>query len=153
MAALTGEPAAVEVEALLRDRNDAACISAVNVSEVLDVLVRHQGWPADEVEEKVRWLTVGGLQVVAVDEAVGLLAGRLHARHYHRTRRPLSLADCMALATSLSLGQRLATSDPALLAAAADEGCPFTALLDARGRRASVGADPDEGSRAHRHPG
>jgi uncharacterized protein with PIN domain len=150
VAALTGEPAAVEVEALLRDRDDAACISAVNVSEVLDVLVRHQGWPADEVEEKVRWLTVGGLQVVAVDEALGLLAGRLHARRYHRTRRPLSLADCMALATSLSLGQRLATSDPALLAAAADEGCPFTALLDAGGRRASVGADPDEGSQAPR---
>jgi len=146
VAALTGEPAAVEVERLLRDRDEAARISAVNVSEVLDVLVRHQGWPADAVEEKVRWLTAGGLQVVVVDEAVALRAGRLHARHYHRTRRPLSLADCIALATAMSLGQRLATSDPALLAGAAEEGCRYTALVDARGQRASVAAGPDTGS-------
>jgi hypothetical protein len=58
VAALTGEPAAGEVEALLRDPRDAAYISAVNVSEVLDVLIRHQGWPVDDVEEKVRWLTL-----------------------------------------------------------------------------------------------
>ena len=146
MAALTGEPAAGEVEVLLRDSSEAACISAVNLSEVLDVLIRLQGWSAEDVEEKVRWLTLGGMQIVAADEAVGLLAGRLHARHYHRTRRPLSLADCIALATALSLGQGLATSDPALLGAAADEGCPHMALLDARGRRASVAATPDEGS-------
>ena len=138
MAALTGEPAAAEVEVLLRDSGEAACISAVNVGEVLDVLIRHQGWPAEDVEEKIRWLVLGGLRIVAADEAVGLLAGRLHARHYHRTRRPLSLADCIALATAMSLGQRLATSDPALLGAAADEGCPYGALLDARGQRASV---------------
>jgi predicted nucleic acid-binding protein len=102
--------------------------------------------PTEGVEEKVRWLTLGGLQIVAADETVGLLAGRLHARHYHRTRRPLSLADCIALAIALSLGQRLATSDPALLGAAADEGCPYRVFLDARVRRASVAAIPDEGS-------
>lgn len=102
--------------------------------------------PTEDVEEKVRWLTLGGLQIVAADETVGLLAGRLHARHYHRTRRPLSLADCIALAIALSLGQRLATSDPALLGATADEGCPYRVFLDARGRRASVAAIPDEGS-------
>ena len=106
---------------------------------MLDVLVRHQGWPPDEVEEKLRWLTLGGLQVVAVDELVGLSAGRLHAHHYHRTRRPLSLADCVALATALALGQRLATSDPALIAAGGDEGCQMIALPDARGQRPSVG--------------
>ena len=139
VAALTGEPAAPEVEALLRDAVDRPSISAINLAEVLDVLVRHQGWPAGEVEEKLRWLTLGGLEVVAVDEPVGLSAGRLHAHHYHRTRRPLSLADCAALATALSLGQRLATSDPALLVAAGDEGCRVIALPDARGRRPSVG--------------
>lgn len=93
-----------------------------------------RAWPAEDVEEKIRCLMIGGLQVVAADEAVGLLAGRLHARHYHRTRCPLSLADCVALATALLLGQRLATSDPALLGAAADEGCAYSALPDARVR-------------------
>jgi PIN domain nuclease of toxin-antitoxin system len=139
VAALTGEPAAPEVEALLRDSVDRPSISAINLAEVLDVLVRHQGWSAGEVEEKLRWLTLGGLEVVSVDEAAGLSAGRLHARHHHRTRSALSLADCAALATALGLGQRLATSDPALLVAAGDEGCRVIALPDARGRRPPVG--------------
>lgn len=138
VAALTGEPAAPEVEALLRDRNDPARISAANLAEALDVLVRHQGWSVDEVEEKLRWLAIGGLSVVHVDEPIALRAGRLHARHYHRTRRPLSLADCIALATAVDVGESLATSDPALLAAAGEEGCPTIALLDAQGRRPSA---------------
>jgi predicted nucleic acid-binding protein len=54
-------------------------------------------------------------------------------------RRPLSLADCVALATALALGQRLATSDPALIATARDETCDVVALLDARGRRPAAG--------------
>ncbi len=135
MAALTGEPAAREVEVLLRDRAEPASVSAVNLAEVLDVLVRLQGWPADDVEEKLRWLTLGGLEIVAVDATVALSAGRLHARHYHRTKRPLSLADCVALATAQSRRQRLVTSDPARLAAAADERCAVVALPDAQGRR------------------
>jgi predicted nucleic acid-binding protein len=109
------------------------------------VLVRHQGWPAADVEEKLRWLTLGGLEVVVLDERIALGAGRIHARHYHRTRRPLSLVDCTALATALALGQRLATSDPALIAAAADEGCETIALLDSRGRRPTTAGEAGHG--------
>jgi PIN domain nuclease of toxin-antitoxin system len=98
-------------------------------------LVRLQGWPADEVEEKLHLLTLGGLRVVALDEDLALSAGKLHARHYHRSRRPVSLADCAALATARALGERLATSDPALLAAAAEEACACVPLPDAQGRR------------------
>lgn len=118
---------------------DPPQISAINVAEVLDVLVRHRAWPAEEVEEKLRWLTLGGLRVVAVDESFGLGAGRLHAEHYHRLERALSLADCTALATALGLGQRLATSDPALITAAQSEGCAVIALPDSRGHRPAVG--------------
>jgi uncharacterized protein with PIN domain len=139
---LTGEPAAPEVEALLRDEADRPRISAVNLAEVLDVLARHQGWPVAEVEEKLRWLTLGGLAIVAVDEPIGLSAGRLHAAHYHRVRRPLSLADCVALATALAVRERLATSDPALIATASDEACGVIVLPDARGRRPSDGDSP-----------
>jgi len=110
-------------------------ISAVNVAETLDVLVRHQAWPVDDVEEKLRWLTIGGLAVVPVDEAIALDAGRLHAEHYHRSRRPISLADCMALATARSLGMQLGTSDPHLTATADEIGLPVLRLPDARGRR------------------
>jgi PIN domain nuclease of toxin-antitoxin system len=113
---------------LLRDTVDPPRITAVNIAEVLDVLVRHQGWSIDEVSEKVSWLVVGGLEVLAVDEAIGLRAGELHARHYHRTKRPLSLADCVALSMCLVLDQRLATADAALLTAAQEEGCTVVVL-------------------------
>lgn len=93
------------------------------------------GWPADEVEEKLRWLILGGLAVVAVDEAIGLAAGHLHAAHYHRTRRPLSFADCVALAAASIRAEALATSDPALVATAAEIGCATIPLPDARGLR------------------
>jgi PIN domain nuclease of toxin-antitoxin system len=110
-------------------------VSAINVAEVLDVLVRHQGWPGDDVEERLRWLTLGGLRVVPVDEAVAVRAGRLHAHFYDRSRRPLSMADCVALATALLRGQPFATSDPALAAVATAEGCRVIALPDSRGVR------------------
>jgi predicted nucleic acid-binding protein len=49
------------------------------------------------------------------------------------------MADCVALATAIALDQRLATSDPALLAAAAEEGCRVIALPDSQGRRSDIG--------------
>lgn len=107
----------------------------MNLGEVLDVLVRHRGLPVDEVTEKLTWLTVGGLEVVELDERAGLLAGELHARYYDRARRPVSMADCLALATARLRGERLATSDPPLAEIARGEGCEVIALPDARGRR------------------
>ena len=123
------------MEQLLRDPSDATSISAVNLAETLDVLVRVQGWPADQIEQRIRWLTIGGLAVVPVDELIALEAGRLHAQHYHRSRRPLSLADCVALATAHALGMPLATSDPHLAQTAMEIGVALVALPDARGRR------------------
>jgi predicted nucleic acid-binding protein len=110
-------------------------VSAVTVAEVLDVLVRLQGWPGEDVEERLRWLTLGGLRVVPVDEAIGVRGGRLRARHYDRERRPVSMSDCLALATALHRGQPLATSDRALAAVAAVERCRVIALPDSSGVR------------------
>ena len=123
------------MEALLRDRSDAVRISALNAGEVLDVLVRHRSIPAEDVRERLSWLGLGGLEVVPVVEAVGLTAGELHARHYDRSARPVSLADCVALATALRLSDRLATSDPPLAQIARAQGCEVIALPDVRGRR------------------
>ncbi len=134
VAALIGEPAAAQVELLLRDAVDRPNISAANLAETIDVLMRLWGWAEMDVIEKIDWLVLGGLEVVDVNEARGLLAGEIRARQYHRADRPVSLADCLALATALTLGQRLATSDPALLAAAQSEGCAATVLPDSRGR-------------------
>jgi PIN domain nuclease of toxin-antitoxin system len=110
-------------------------VTAVNLGESLDVLSRHMGWPLDEVEEKLRWLIFGGLEVIEIDEQIGLEAGRLHAVHYHRTQRPLSLADCIALAAAAIRAEPLATADPALVATAAEISCAVVQLPDARGLR------------------
>jgi len=123
------------VEALLRDPDVACAATAVNVAETLDVLVRHMGFDPDDVEDRLRWLTLGGLAIVDVDEAIGIAAGRLHAVHYHRTRRPLSLADCVAVAAALTRSEPLATSDPALAATARDMGVSVIGLLDSQGAR------------------
>lgn len=135
IALLLGEPAATEVAALLRDPQQPASVSALNVGEVMDVLIRITGRTADEVAEKLDWLIAGGLRVVAVDEDLARVAGRLHAEHYHRRDRPLSLADCVALATAVRLGEPLATSDPPLAATASATGCRVLPLPDSLGQR------------------
>lgn len=134
VAALLGEPAAEIVEALLLDQDDPAHLSAANLAEILDVLVRRVGLAVEDVEEKLRWLIVGGLRVVPVDEPTGSRAGRLRAQHYDRTVCPLSLADCIALATAMELDQPLATADPALLAVAQRVGVDTRPLPDSSGR-------------------
>jgi predicted nucleic acid-binding protein len=79
-------------------------------------------------------LESGGLQIVPVDAAIGVSAGELHARHYDRKTSPLSMADCVALATAAALGEPLATSDPPLATAAHAEGVTVVALQDSKGR-------------------
>jgi PIN domain nuclease of toxin-antitoxin system len=135
VAFLCGEPAASEVAALLRDAGDHPSISAVNVAETLDVMVRMKGRTAEEVDEKLDWLEGAGLVVVAIDGTLARAAGRLRAKHYVRSQRPVSLADCVALATALAIGGRLATSDGPLAAVARSEGCTLVALPDSRGVR------------------
>ena len=80
-------------------------------------------------------LESGGLQIAAIDATIGTSAGELHARHYDRKTSPLSMADCIALATAAALGEPLATSDPPLAAAAKLEGVAVIPLPDASGRR------------------
>ena len=50
-------------------------------------------------------IETGGLEIAVVDHDIGVAAGRLHARHYDRKTSPLSMADCVALATSAALGE------------------------------------------------
>lgn len=135
VAALTGGPAAQEVAAVLRDVEAPPSIASANIAEVVDVLVRRKGRSIDEVTERIAWLEVAGLTVRSVDGVVAWKAGSLHARHYHRSARPVSMADCIALATALTESDALATSDPALAAVARAEGCRVIALPDSHGRR------------------
>lgn len=123
----------MEVEAELRKGGTA--ITAVNAAEVIDQLVRLARRSQHEVEASLSSLTAGGLRVVTVDETIGNLAGAIRARHYHRLKSPISLADCIALAASSILGWTLATSDPALAATAKRVGVKVLGLPDSAGIR------------------
>lgn len=131
IAYLRDEPAASDVATLLR-RGDAH-LTAFGVAEVVDHLVRVIR--VDEEEAALDLAELGLLEGLSVGAAVGLAAGRLRARHYHRTRRAVSLADCVAAETARSRSERLATADPHLLDACHTEGIRVVVLPASDGSR------------------
>jgi len=130
IAYLRDEPCADAVVDLLRT---PTVISAANAAEVLDQLVRVFGRDADDVHADLALLANTGMQIVPVTSDIGLMAGRLRAKHYHRERLAVSLADCVAAATALSSQLQLATSDPALASLVRAEGGEICALADSSG--------------------
>ena len=112
LAFLKGERAAHEVRALLESREPSA-LTVVGVAEVLDHLIRVVG--ADEEEASLDLAQLDLLDPVDLGEVTAAAAGRLRARHYHRTRCAVSLADCLAAEATRRLDGQLATSDPHLL--------------------------------------
>ena len=134
IAALADEPARPEVEAILRSEQSPV-ISAVNLAETIDWLIRLGGQPSDRVREVTNWLIADGLQVEPVWIPLVRHAATLRARHYHRRDRPLSLGDCVCLATAMSLSAALATTDPHLAALGRELGVEVLALPDSSGAR------------------
>jgi PIN domain nuclease of toxin-antitoxin system len=128
---LRGEEVAAEVAALLRK---PTVMSSVNAAEVLDQLVRVYGRDPDDVQADLGLLAHAGMMVESVSEELAFLAGRLRARHYHRQRMAVSLADCVAAATALDLRRPLATSDPALAGLVRAEGGHVHGLPDSKGQ-------------------
>lgn len=131
VAYLRSEPCAGEVAHLLRS---PTALTAVNAAEVLDQLVRVFGRGPDDVHGDLALLAHVGMELAPVTGEIGLHAGRLRARHYHRERSAVSLADCIAAATALGRQQPLATSDPALAAVVRAEGGSVHPLADSSGR-------------------
>lgn len=111
IAYLRNEPAADQVRPVL-DAGDGA-LTAVGLGEVLDHLVRLAG--AEEDDAILDLAQLGLLDATPVDAAAGNAAGRLRARYYHRTRCPISMADCVAAETARTNGHPLITADPDLL--------------------------------------
>jgi PIN domain nuclease of toxin-antitoxin system len=130
LALLRDEPAAGDVEGLLRAQ---PLISAVNMAEVVDVFVRTGGsFPA--LADAYDRLRSAGLRIAPADEEISMSAGEIRARYYHRTNAALSMADCFALATSNTFHTDLATSDPAVVRLAREIGFGVHALPDSTGR-------------------
>lgn len=111
IAYLRAEPAAREVRLLL-EQGDAA-LTAIGLAEIIDHLVRMAG--ADEEDAVLDLAQLGLLAALEVDAELGLAAGRLRARYYHRVRCAISMADCVAAETSKRREASLASSDPNLL--------------------------------------
>lgn len=118
IAYLRDEPAAPSVARLLA--SGEAALTAVGVGEVFDQLVRVAG--GDEEEVSLDLAELGLLDGIGISAALGAAAGRLRARCYHRTRCPVSMADCLLAETGRVLARPIATSDPHLLGVCHAEG-------------------------------
>jgi predicted nucleic acid-binding protein len=132
VALLAEEPAAAEVEALIRERPTA--IPAVNLAESLDVSERGLGAPRGRVRGAVEPLLAGELGVLDCTVRDAWRAASLRAQYYDRRERPLSLADCFLLAAAGDEDE-VATADPAVAEVARAEGIGLVALPDGSGIR------------------
>lgn len=132
LAYLRDETAATAVAELLRG---PTVLTAANAAEVVDQLIRVFGREPDDVHADLALLQYAGMNLAAVPAEVGILAGRLRARHYHREQMAVSLADCTAAATALTGGRPLATADPALARLVRIEAGTVIGLPDRSGRR------------------
>jgi PIN domain nuclease of toxin-antitoxin system len=138
IALLADEPAANEVGQLIAA--GGTVIAAPNVAEAADRLGRLHGIAVQRTRAAIESLEQStDLRVHATDRAHAWRAAELRVKHYHRTRRPLSLGDCLLLAMTTE-ENRVATADPHVLATAEEEQIEWIALADSRGRRYT----PDE---------
>jgi predicted nucleic acid-binding protein len=125
VAFLTGGPAAPPVRALLREGDVA--VATANLAEALDVSQRVRGLPMTRAIETLEPLFERPLATVELDVPTAHRAAWIRAQHYHRSSRPISLADSILVA-SASQDDRIATADPDVLAVADAEGVPLMAL-------------------------
>ncbi len=125
IAFLVGGPATEQVRAILRDAD--AGVATANLLEVLDVSQRIYGVPISRAVEVLEPLLEGPLTAVPLGITVARRAADIRARHYHRSSRPISLADAVLIGTA-ELGDRIATADPDVLAVAKAEKIEFVAL-------------------------
>lgn len=113
-----GEPAMPTVTRIFGS-GEPVTIAAINLGETADRMIRVHGADPFRVAGDIAEC---GIHITGLDSDLVLVAASLRAAHYHRVRRPVSLADCVAAALSLDRVARLATSDPALLDLVVDEG-------------------------------
>jgi len=119
IAFLVGGPAAPKVRALLREGDTA--VTTANLIETLDVSQRIHGLAISRAMDKLDPLLQGPVTTIPLDAELARSAADMRARHYHRSSRPISLADAVLLA-SAKPDDRIATADPDVLAIADAEG-------------------------------
>ena len=120
-----GGPAAPQVRAILRDGD--ASVATANLVEVLDVSQRVRGLPIKRTLEILEPLFDSSLQTMSLDIAVARRAAEVRTKHYHRSSRPISLADAVLIA-SAQRDDSIARADPDALAVARAENLKTVAL-------------------------
>lgn len=121
----------------------ADSLAAPNLAEAADRLDRIHTVAVARTRSAVESLEQSiDLNVRVAERVHAWHAAGLRSKHYHRTRRPLSLADCMLLAMT-GEEDRLATADPHVLDTAADERLGWIALADSHGRRHAPAPHPE----------
>jgi predicted nucleic acid-binding protein len=129
IAVIRGEPAMERVLAILR--RGSVAMTAANIAEVYDRSSRRTGLSHERVADVIEPLFEGPLTPIPVDLDLARRAGEVRSLHYHRKRRPLSLADSVLLAAS-GPGDRIATADSDVLAVAAELGIETIELPPSR---------------------
>lgn len=119
IAVVCGEPAMEPVLAILRRGSTA--MTTANIAEVYDKSSRRAGLSNARLAEVIEPLFEGPITPIPVDVDLARRAGQIRSTHYHRKRRPLSLADAVLLAAP-GPGDEIATSDSGVLAVAAELG-------------------------------
>lgn len=125
IAFLVGGPATPQVRAILRG-GDAA-VATANLVEALDVSQRVHGVAIPRAVEILEPLLEGPLTALPLDVAVARRAAEIRATHYHRSSRPIALADAVLIG-SAKPDDRIATADPDVLAVAKAEKLESVAL-------------------------
>ena len=123
---LRGEPGQSDVVAAL---TGDCVMNVLNRAEVVDRLVRG-GAVADDVGADLDILGIV-FEPLTVDLADA--AARLRGRYYARTERPVSMADCVALATAMKQGSALATSDAVLALVTVAVQCQLVRIANSKG--------------------
>jgi PIN domain nuclease of toxin-antitoxin system len=134
VALLGGEAGGAEVAAVLRP---GAVASAVNLAEARDQLHRKRGTGVDgatATDELVR----RGLEVVPCDLRLAVDAAELRAAHYHGKQFPISIADCIGVATARQVGGALVSSDADQCALAVLAGVDVHPIANSFGVRPEV---------------
>jgi predicted nucleic acid-binding protein len=129
---MRGQPAELEVAALLRQGNCA--IPAPCLGEVVDRLIRTHGVTPAALSERLGALIDEVLPVLPIDLRIAWRAGELHAAHYDRKNAALSYVDCQLLAIA-EPDDEIASSDSPVVAAARKLSVGAIPLLDSRGKK------------------
>jgi len=134
VAVLLGEAGALASGRMLSDTEARHAVCALNAAEVVERVSRGSGEPAENVAAGVELWFESALRCVPLDWNRACRAAELRARHYHRTRSPVTLADCGAIALAEQLEVELVTSDQAMIRVARAEGVVVIPVPDSSGR-------------------